>query len=99
MTYVDRARSILVEELTARQAACEGPLVELYLLLVFVRQDATSLEDVHDAWSVWTSVRRPGHRSLVPFAELSREVQDLDEPYRAAIVATAERLAAEGTPA
>ena len=45
----------------------------------------TNSRDVHDAWSVWALKHRPGHKSLVPFEALSRDVQLLDDPYRDAI--------------
>jgi len=42
--------------------------------------------DVHDAWSIWQNKTNPKHRSLKPFSELTREVQDLDSTYRGIII-------------
>jgi hypothetical protein len=56
-------------------------LANLYALLALTKGEETSLEDVHDAWAVWTATTRGVHRSLIPFAELSPEVQELDRKY------------------
>lgn len=63
-------------------------LYRMYALLghVLWNSEVTN-EDVHDAWSAWTATYRPDHASLVPFTELTPEVQDLDSKYRDAIVA------------
>lgn len=60
-------------------------LTALYALLALVKGDEVSLQDVHDAWSVWRQATAPDHRSLVPFGDLTREVQELDRPYMEAI--------------
>lgn len=60
-------------------------LIDLYALLVLTQGESTSLDDVHDAWSVWKSRIRPDHHSLIPFNELSQEVQELDRKYMLAI--------------
>lgn len=56
-------------------------LANLYALLALTKGEETSLEDVHDAWAIWTATTRGTHRSLIPFAELSPEVQELDRKY------------------
>ena len=58
-------------------------LASFYALLALTKGKDTTLEDVHDAWAVWTvTVRgRPDHPSLVPFIELSYDVQELDRKY------------------
>lgn len=56
-------------------------LMDLYILLVFVKGADVTLEDVHDAWSVWKNRIRPDHHSLIPFDELSETVQELDRKY------------------
>lgn len=66
-------------------------LAQLYALLVLVQGVNTTLQNVHDAWSAWAINRRPDHKSLVPFKELSPEVQELDRKYRDAIVRVSER--------
>ena len=87
MNYVEQARHRLAGELAPSVPDTE--LVDLYTLLVLVKGGAVTLEDVHDAWAVWTSQRWPGHRSLIPFDQLSQEVQGLDRRYAEAIAAAA----------
>lgn len=60
-------------------------LLRLYALLALVKGTATSLEDVHDAWAMWRIVTRPDHPDLVPFEDLTPEVQEYDRLYRDAI--------------
>lgn len=67
-------------------------LATLYALLALTVGQSVTLADVHDAWSVWRTRTRPDHPSLVPFGELSPEVQDLDQQYRDGIHRVAGRL-------
>jgi hypothetical protein len=64
-------------------------LLDLYSLLVLVQGVNTTLRDVHDAWSVWKNPIRPDHKSLIPFGDLSPEVQELDRKYADAIITVA----------
>lgn len=61
------------------------PLYRIYAVLGYVKGEDVTLKDVHDAWSAWRVATVPDHRSLKPFAELSPEVQALDQPYVDAI--------------
>lgn len=72
-------------------------LLDAYALLVLVRGEDVTLKDVHDAWSVWKNNIRPDHRSLIPFEELSPEVQAMDEKYANSIriVATIRKVVQE----
>lgn len=60
-------------------------LFRLYALIGLAKGEAVEIRDVHDAWSVWMLERGEDHKSLVPFDELSGEVQDEDRPFRDAI--------------
>lgn len=62
-------------------------LMKLYAHLALTKGKTTSLENVHDAWSYWTlkNCDNPDHESLVPFDELTKKIQDYDEPYAKAI--------------
>lgn len=42
-------------------------------------------EEIHNAWSVWKSLEDRTHDAIVPYGELSPEVQYLDTPYTLAI--------------
>lgn len=84
MTYIDTARAALEAHLPGEDDA----LLDLYLLLVLVKGDSVTLEDVHDAWAVWRFRTCPDHGSIVPFDQLTPSVQKLDQPYADAIAAT-----------
>lgn len=90
MSYVEQARAAL---LRALPRPLDAALVDLYTLLVLRRGEATTREDVHHAWAVWQSREQPGHRSLLPFGELSEDVQASDDPYVEAIRRVAAELA------
>lgn len=89
MNYIRTARDLL-----AKKIDVDERLLDLYTLLVFVTGDKTDLADVHDAWAVWRDRTDPTHKSLVPFAELSPETQELDRKYVEAIRETAKEVAA-----
>lgn len=86
--YIDEVRVRLFAELPG----ISDELLDLYALLVLTRGQNTTLEDIHDAWSVWRSHTRPDHKSLVPFKELTPEVQELDRKYCAAVIYVAASL-------
>lgn len=97
MTYIDEiARAVfrLSEQSDDVPAADEMALYRIYAVLVLTTGQATTNEHVHDAWAAWRATTRPDHRSIVPFASLAPDVQDLDAPYRDAIRAVAESRAA-----
>lgn len=81
VNYVQR----VTRDLADRLPGCEMDLIDLYVLLALTRGTETTLEDVHDAWSVWRNTGSPHHRSLVPFDDLTPEVQELDRKYMEAI--------------
>jgi len=85
MNYIEKIKNLLAVELKMKSIAYEG-LLDVYALLVLtVGEDCTN-EHIHDAWSIWQSKTQPKHRSLKPFNELTKDVQDLDEPYRQAVI-------------
>ena len=64
----------------------------IYAVLVLAKGLGTVPADVHDAWSAWSAAIDNRHRSLVPFNDLSPEVQALDDPYVDAIRTVAREL-------
>lgn len=66
-----------------------GPLFRIYALLALTTGTATTSENVHDAWSVWHCEIDENHRSLIPFNELSHEIQMMDDYWRDAIIEVA----------
>lgn len=87
MNYIDEIAEDIFNELAIPSSEWQLylPLCRLYALLALALHVCVSREDVHDAWSVWMAGRDPGHRSLVPFNQLTAEVQALDQPYVDAI--------------
>lgn len=69
-------------------------LFDLYALLALVRGQGTTASDVHDAWVTWMLSLNRNHEAMVPYSELTVDVQDEDDPYVDAIRATAARLPA-----
>lgn len=90
MTYIEKARALLIEELGHLME--DGPLVDLYLLLVFVKGEAVTLENVHDAWAIRESRAFPTSRLIAPFQGLTPEVQELDREFMEAIQRVAREL-------
>lgn len=88
MNYIQKIENLLEEELKMKGTIYEG-LLETYGLLVLVVGEDCTNKDIHDAWSIWQNKTQPEHRSLKPFEELTKEVQDLDEPYRQAVIKVA----------
>lgn len=88
MTYIDDARAALAAELPTE----DPELLDLYTLLMLVKGGSVTLPEVHDAWNLWRSRTQPGHRSIVPFGELTEAVQLLDKPYADAIATAAHKL-------
>ena len=84
MNYIQRIRMALSNKISV-----EPQLLDLYTLLVFTTGVATTLEHVHDAWSVWKNTINDKHPALIPFSELTKEKQELDQEYAAAIIETA----------
>jgi hypothetical protein len=82
--YVEIARDLLEKKVNVH-----GVLLDLYTLLVFTKGKDVTLKDVHDAWAIWKNNKMRDHRSLIPFDELTIEVQELDRSYADAIAETA----------
>jgi hypothetical protein len=89
MNYIEAAKIILRAKLSDID---DEKLIDLYLLLVFTVGKNCTQKDVHDAWSIWKNMINPDHKSLIEFDLLDKDVQFLDEPYRIAIVSTANEI-------
>ena len=90
MNYIEEIKEELSIELDWGVEGEYEPLLDLYTCLVLTTGENTTLENVHDAWSVWKNAYGDGeHRSLKPFSELIKEVQELDRPYTEAIIKVA----------
>lgn len=71
----------MLERVNQELPGLKPELAQLYTLLALTKGSETTLEDVHDAWSIWTAATRGAHKSLIPFAELTHDVQELDRKY------------------
>ena len=86
MNYVAATRAALARHLPG----LEPELLDLYTLLTLICGDQVTDAHVHDAWAVWRNRTQPDHRSILPFTQLARVVQEKDRPYADAIRATAQ---------
>lgn len=67
--------------------ALEGidELFDIYAVLAMAKGCDVTDEDIHDAWSAWATKHSPNDDSIIPFDELSTEIQALDSKYTKAI--------------
>jgi hypothetical protein len=95
-TYIEKvARDIweATDETEPWYPANEASLWLGYAVLALATGEDTTSRDVHNAWSAWAVVHYDGyHKSLIPFDELSLDVQAYDDLYRDAIRKIAARL-------
>jgi hypothetical protein len=60
-------------------------LFRLYAILARAKGQATTVSDVHDAWSAWMLGRGQEHESIRPYEELDSETRREDTPFLNAI--------------
>jgi len=84
VTYIDEITNKVAERTHIRNKY----LVRLYALLVLVKGEDITLEDVHDAWSMDMNFKPQTdycygheHLSIVPFNELCMGIQNKDQKY------------------
>ena len=82
--YIEQVRADL-----GKRIDVEPALLDLYTRLGLTRGTQVTWEDVHDARGVWRTMTQPQHQSIVPFEDLSKRVQKMDQEYADAIKATA----------
>ena len=87
MNYINTAQARLKKIIDVPKE-----LLDLYTLLIFVKGKNTTLEDIHDAWSIWRNNTNPIHKSLRPFNELPFGIQELDREYAKAVIEVANIL-------
>ena len=90
MNYIEKIKEELQKEYNFPKGYVG--LLDHYALLVLVKGTDCTNEDVHDAWSIWQNNMNGTHRSLFPFNELKKEVQDLDTEYRDVIIKVSKTL-------
>lgn len=85
VTYIDKIAERIAAKASPDCVPDDMLLYRIYALLALTRGTAVTKRDVHDAWCVWKLQHVKEHKSLKPYAKLTQEVQDMDEPYRKAI--------------
>ena len=60
-------------------------LFDSYAVLALTKGVEVSNEDVHNAWSAWATKYYPDSDSLIPYQNLSKDVQDQDTRFAEAI--------------
>lgn len=85
MDYLTAIAEAIRAEVPPAHQDGDRELFLIYALLVRAKGVETTAEDVHDAWAVWKSMRSLDHDALVPFEQLSGEVQAQDAPFLDAI--------------
>jgi len=91
MNYIQMIENNLDKELHMKGTPYEE-LLGVYTLLVLTVGVRCTNNDVHNAWSMWQNKIDKEHRSLKWFNELTKEVKDMDEPYRQAIIKVAKPM-------
>ena len=92
MTYLRALADEIAHEVgEGRPDRSHRDLFLLYAVLALVRGEDADRRDVHEAWVAWMDMRGEEHASMVPFDDLSSDVQAEDEPFAQAIRAVARR--------
>ena len=93
--YIDK----VVDAVSKETGLKSSYLTRVHALLVLTKGEDITLKDVHDAWAMDMNFRKQTnycygheHRSIVPFNELSKEVQDKDQEYVDALKRVAKRF-------
>ena len=79
--YIKNAKDTLRETFEENDLQVDESLLDLYTLLLLTKGLRVTEKDVHEAWAIYTNKVNPRHKSLIPFEDLTKEVQNLDTPY------------------
>jgi hypothetical protein len=93
MTYLQQAAQAIKAEVPPDKLpkADTDLLFLIYATLMFAKGEAVTREDVHNAWTAWATHIGKDSKSLVPFDQLSPDVQAQDQPFVDVIVIVAKR--------
>lgn len=75
----------VIDALNRHLPGQDPEIIRNYALLALALGEDTTGRDVHNAWAMWRSHTRPDHPDLVPFDELTPEIQAYDDEYVDAI--------------
>jgi hypothetical protein len=93
-SYIDRVAAEIRRTADPDAASSDEDLLlyRIYAVLLLTKGKDVTAEDVHNAWAAWASEHESNSRNLLPFKELSLEVQRKDEPYAEVIRQVAEQM-------
>ncbi|MGW8535776.1 DUF7701 domain-containing protein [Rhodococcus qingshengii] len=101
MNYIDSVARKIELSLKPEDRPQENAqqLYRLYALLAMSKGSATTLTDVHNAWSIWMLEQEPCHPAIREFSHLEKTKQTEDEPFLEAIKAVSFSIPCEdGSP-
>ena len=94
-TYIDITIELVMKETNIKSIH----LVKMYALLVLTKGENITLKDVHDAWAMDMNFKPQTnycygheHKSIVPFEQLDKEVQNKDQKFVSALIRVAKKL-------
>ena len=79
--YIKNAKDVLRETFKENDLQVDEGLLDLYTLLLLTKGLKVTEKDVHESWAIYPNQVNPRHKSLIPFEDLTKLVQDLDTPY------------------
>ena len=87
MTYLETLAAAIRDAVPPEKLPAEDTagLFLLYAVLLLVKGETVSREDVHNAWVAWMVEKGKSHESMVPYADLPPEAQAEDSPFVLAI--------------
>lgn len=93
-TYIQEIAKQIRSKFSSSEVPANGAdeLFNSYALLALSKGTAVTDEDVHDAWAAWATKFNPNDEAIVPFDELTKNVQSTDTPYTKAIQEVAATL-------
>ena len=94
-TYIDTTIELIMKETNIKSIH----LAKMYALLVLTKGENITLKDVHDAWAMDMNFKPQTnycygheHKSIVPFEQLDKEVQNKDQKFVSALIRVAKKL-------
>ena len=93
MNYIEELATAIKANLDPRllPRSDTDRLFRIYAVLALVKGIHVTAADIHHAWAAWQSERWPHSPSLVPFEQLTPEVQSIDESYVDAVRSAARK--------
>lgn len=73
-------------------------LLRLYAVLLRAKGTDVTESDIHDAWSMWISMREMDHESLVAYEDLTPEVREQDGVFANAVKRAAQEFGHNNVP-